>query len=251
MSDATQRRLAAIVSADVVGYSRLIGSDETSTLEALRAHRAELIDPLVAKHSGRIVKTMGNGLLLEFPSVVNAVKCSIDVQDRMVRRNVGVSDDERIELRVGVNLGDIVIEGDDIHGEGVNVAARLQEACRAGGVALSGIAHEDLGNLVDAAFEDGGQQQFKNIARPVQIWRWTPNAALPTAGPATPDKRLELPDKPSIAVLPFDNMSGNPEQEYFSDGISEDIITALSRLRWLFVIARNSTFTYKGQAVDI
>ncbi len=245
------RRLAAIVSADVVGYSRLIGEDEAGTLGALRAHRNELIDPLIAKYGGRIVKTMGDGLLLEFPSVVNAVKCSIEMQDGMVDRNVDIAEDKRIAFRIGINLGDIVTEGDDIHGDGVNVAARLQEASEASGIAISGIAYDGMGKLVDAVFEDAGGQQFKNIARSIQMWRWIPKAASRTAGPATAEKRLELPDKPSIAVLPFDNMSGDPEQEYFSDGITEDIITALSRLRWLFVIARNSTFTYKGRAVDI
>jgi adenylate cyclase len=245
------RRLAAIVSADVVGYSRLIGEDEAGTLGALRAHRNELIDPLIARYGGRIVKTMGDGLLLEFPSVVNAVKCSIEMQDGMVERNVDIAEDKCIAFRIGINLGDIVTEGDDIHGDGVNVAARLQEASEASGIAISGIAYDGMGKLVDAVFEDGGRQQFKNLARSIQMWRWTPNAVLRTAGPAAVGKRLELPDKPSIAILPFDNMSGDPEQEYFSDGITEDIITALSRLRWLFVIARNSTFTYKGRAVDI
>ena len=247
---AEERRLAAIVSTDVVGYSRLMGTDEGGTLAALRAHRAELIDAKIAARGGRIVKTMGDGLLLEFPSVVNAVKCSIALQEGMMERNAELASDTRIEFRIGVNLGDIVTEGDDIHGDGVNVAARLQEASQVNGIAISGIAHDGVGKLVDAVFEDSGPQQFKNIARSIQMWRWTP-AALPTAGPANADKRLELPDKPSIAVLPFDNMSGDPEQEYFSDGVTEDIITALSRLRWLFVIARNSTFTYKGRAVDI
>ncbi len=251
MPDGTKRRLAAIVSADVVGYSRLIGADEAGTLATLRAHRAELIDPLITQHGGRIVKTMGDGLLLEFPSVVGAVTCTLAVQSGIRDRNADKPVDRRIVFRVGVNLGDIVIDGEDIHGDGVNVAARLQETCAPGGLALSGVAYESLGTLVDAAFDDGGLQVFKNIARPVQVWRWSPDggAAAPTA--AAPSAYLKLPDKPSIAVLPFDNMSGDPEQEYFSDGMTEDIITALSRLRWLFVIARNSTFTYKGQAVDI
>jgi adenylate cyclase len=251
MSNETRRRLAAIVSADVVGYSRLIGADESGTLNALRGHRAELIDPLVAKHGGRIVKTMGDGLLLEFPSVVNAVKCSIDVQHGMAARNSGVPEGKRIELRIGINLGDIVIDGDDIHGDGVNVAARLQTASEAGGLALSGVSYESLGSLVDAAFEDGGQQQFKNIARPIQVWRWRPRAPSARVSPTTTDATLPLPDKPSIAVLPFDNISGDAEQEYFSDGLTEDLITALTHWRTFPVIARNSCFAYKNKAVDI
>lgn len=249
MSNETQRRLAAIVSTDVVGYSRLIGADEAGTLGALRAHRAELIDPLIAKHGGRIVKTMGDGLLLEFPSVVNAVKCSIDVQDGMAARNSDVAEDQRIELRIGINLGDIVIDGDDIHGDGVNVAARLQAASEAGGLALSGVSYESLGSLVDAAFEDGGRQQLKNIARPIQVWRWRPSVPLASVG-LIADETLPPPNKPSIAVLPFNNLSGDAEQEYFSDGLTEDLITALTLWRTFPVIARNSCFAYKDKAVD-
>ena len=248
MSEGTQRRLAAIVSADVVGYSRLIGADEASTLAALRAHRSELIDPLIAENGGRIVKTMGDGLLLEFPSVVGAVNCSIAVQLGMVGRNEAVDEDRRLTFRIGANLGDIAIDGNDIHGDGVNVAARLQEACEPGGLALSGVAHESMGNLVDARFSDAGRQQFKNIAREVQVWTWSPEAA---ADPVRDEVPLALPDKPSIAVLPFDNMSGDPEQEFFSDGVTEDIITALSRFHLFFVIARNTSFTYKGSSVDV
>jgi adenylate cyclase len=251
MSEETERRLAAIVSADVVGYSRLIGADEAATLAAMRSHRAEMIDPLIAKHGGRIVKTMGDGLLLEFPSVVNAVKCSIGVQERMFRRNSNVPKDKRIEFRIGINLGDIVIEGDDIHGDGVNVAARLQEVSESGGLALSGIAHESLGSLIDADFEDGGQHQFKNIARPIRTWRWAPHKPSATTSPDLAEKPPALPDKPSIAVLPFDNMSNDPEQEYFSDGITEDIITEISKIPEVMVISRNSTFTYKGKAAKI
>ncbi len=250
MSEGTQRKLAAIVSADVVGYSRLMGADETGTLATLRAHRRELIDPLIAEYGGRIVKTMGDGLLLEFPSVVGAVKCSIKIQRGMAERNAAVPEDRRIIFRVGINLGDIVVDGEDIHGDGVNVAARLQEASEPGGLALSGVAYESLGSLVDATFEDSGRQQLKNIARPVQIWRWSPvEGVAPTA--ETVDVPLPLSDKPSIAVLPFDNMSGDPEQEYFSDGITEDIITALSKYREFTVIARNTTFTFKGSAVGV
>lgn len=251
MPNQAQRRLSAIVSADVVGYSRLIGADESGTLEALRAHRVELIDPLVARHGGRIVKTMGDGLLLEFPSVVNAVKCSIDVQAGMGERNRDVTESKRLEFRVGINLGDIVIDGDDIHGDGVNVAARLQAASEVGGIALSSVAFESLGSLVDAAFEDGGRQQFKNITRPVQIWRWHPGTPSMAGGVAVADEHPPLPSRPSIAVLPFDNMSGDAEQEYFSDGLTEDLITALTLWRSFPVIARNSCFAYKDKAVDI
>ena len=248
MVGGTQRRLAAIVSADVVGYSSLMGTDETGTLDALRAHRAELIDPLIAEGGGRIVKTMGDGLLLEFPSVVAAVECCIAVQTGMAERNSGIADKDAIRFRVGVHLGDIVVEGDDIFGDGVNIAARLQEIGDAGGIANSGTAHENITGRVDAAFADTGDRELKNIERPVRVWRWSPDGVphdLPEADP------LALPDKPSIAVLPFENMSGDPEQEYFADGMMEDIITALSKFRWFFVIARNSTFVYKGQAVDI
>jgi len=238
------------VSADVVGYSRLMGRDEAGTLAALRAHRAELIDAKIAGHGGRIVKTMGDGLLLEFPSVVDATQCMVEIQSRMAERNQGVDEDRRIAFRIGVNLGDIIIEGEDILGDGVNIAARLQEIAQPGGVAISSRVHDDVRDRLDTGFTDTGEQSLKNIARPVRIWQWLPGASA-TAVSKTSDGPLPLPDKPSIAVLPFDNMSGDPEQEYFSDGITEDIITALSRVGWLFVIARNSTFTYKGQALDV
>jgi TolB-like protein/class 3 adenylate cyclase len=248
MSEGTQRRLAAIVSADVVGYSRLMGVDEASTLAALRSHRAELIDGKIAEHGGRIVKTMGDGLLLEFPSVVDATQCVIDVQQAMVGRNEAVDEDKRIVFRIGVHLGDLVVEGDDIFGDGINIAARLEAICEAGGVAISGTAHENVAGRIEAGFADAGEQQLKNISRPVRVWQWMPTTAADKVTAETP---LPLPDKPSIAVLPFDNMSGDPDQEYFADGITEDIITALSRLRWFLVIARNSTFVYKGRSVDV
>ena len=248
MSEGTQRRLAAIVAADVVGYSRLMGVDEAGTLASLRAHRAELIDALIAEHGGRIVKTMGDGLLLEFPSVVDATQCMVEVQQGMAARDEGVDEARRITFRIGVNLGDIIIEGEDILGDGVNIAARLQEFATPGGIAISNRVHEDIRDRLDAAFEDVGEQSLKNIARPVRIWQWSPGVlAAPMAG----DAPLTLPDKPSIAVLPFDNLSGDPEQEYFADGMTEDIITELSRFEDLFVIARNTTFTYKGQRVDV
>jgi len=250
MVEGTQRRLAAIVSADVVGYSRLMGVDETGTLAALRAHRSALIDPKIAEQGGRIVKTMGDGLLLEFPSVVNAVKCVIEVQQGMAERNEGIDEVRRITFRVGVNQGDIIIEGDDIHGDGVNVAARLQGIAEPGGVSISDRVHEDVRNRLDAVFEDTGEQDLKNIARPVRVWRWASGATVVSES-KTGDPTPTLPNKPSIAVLPFENMSGDPEQEYFADGMTEDIITELSRFDDLFVIARNTTFTYKEQRVDV
>jgi TolB-like protein/class 3 adenylate cyclase len=249
MAEGIQRRLAAIVSADVVGYSRLMGVDETGTLAALRAHRAELIDAKIAEHGGRIVKTMGDGLLLEFPSVVDATQCVIEVQKGMAERNQGVDEDRRITFRVGINLGDIIIEGEDILGDGVNIAARLQEIAEPGGVAVSGRVHEDVQDRLDDKFADAGEKELKNIARPVRVWRWTQDIIAVSVPPTA--EVLPLPDKPSIAVLPFDNMSGDPEQEYFSDGVTEDIITALSKFRWFFVTARNSTFVYKDTAIDI
>ena len=252
MTERIQRRLAAIVSADVVGYSRLIGMDETGTLAALRAHRAEMIDPKIAEHGGRIVKTMGDGLLLEFPSVVDATQCMVEIQTGMVERNQDIDEDQRIIFRVGINLGDIIIEGEDILGGGVNVAARLQEIAEPGGVSISRRVYEDVQERLDAIFDDSGEQSLKNIARPVQVWRWSPaETSAAIAMETVTGEVLPIPDKPSIAVLPFDNMSGDPEQEYFADGMVEDIITALSRSPWLFIIARNTTFTYKGENVDV
>jgi adenylate cyclase len=249
-----QRRLAAIVAADVVGYSRLMGRDESGTLARLRAHRTDLIDPAIAAHGGRIVKTMGDGLLLEFPSAVDATRCAIEVQMAMAVRNADVPEGERIVFRIGLNLGDIIIDGDDIHGDGVNVAARLEAEASAGGIVLAGAVHDAVSGRVKATFEDLGELSLKNIERPVRAYRVRVEGAAapaPVAVPAPADVPLALPDKPSIAVLPFQNMSGDPEQEYFADGIVEDIITALSRFKSLFVIARNSSFTYKGRAVDI
>ncbi len=244
-----ERRLAAIVSADVVGYSRLMGVDESGTLAALRSHRSELIDPLIAEHGGRIVKTMGDGLLLEFSSVVAAVEYALKMQKGMAERNVSAADDKLIQFRIGVHLGDVVVDGDDIFGDGVNISARLETFCEANGVAISGTAQENIAGRIDASFVDVGEQELKNITRPVRVWQWSNHPAL--AAVATEHELPPLPDKPSIAVLPFENMSGDPEQEYFADGIAEDVITALSRFRSLFVIARNSSVTYKGQAADI
>jgi adenylate cyclase len=243
------RRLAAILAADVAGYSRLMGADEEGTLERLKALRRELVDPKIAEHRGRIVKTTGDGLLVEFASVVDAVRCAVAVQQAMPERNTGVEADNRIELRIGVNLGDVIVEGDDLYGDGVNIAARLEALAEPGGICLSGAAHEQVRDRLDIAFDDLGEQQVKNIARPVRTYGValgaSSRAALPVGAP------LPLPDKPSLAVLPFQNMTGDAEQEYFVDGMVDEITTAIARLPWLFVIARNSAFTYKGKPVDV
>jgi TolB-like protein/class 3 adenylate cyclase len=248
-----ERRLAAILAADVAGYSRLMGEDEAGTLARLRAHRRELIDPKIAEHKGRIVKTTGDGLLIEFPSVVEAVACAAAVQRGMAERNVSTPEDQRIVFRVGINLGDIIVEGDDIHGDGVNVAARLEGIAEPGGICVSATVRDHIGDRLDLALDDIGDQSLKNIARRVRVYRVRPAgmASGTTAASVETAPLPALPDKPSIAVLPFQNMSGDPEQEYFVDGMVEEIITALSRIRWLFVIARNSSFTYKGHAVDV
>ena len=256
-----ERRLAAILAADVAGYSRLMGRDEAGTLARLKALRRELIDPMVAEHRGRIVKTTGDGLLIEFPSVVEAVACAITVQSGMGSRNAATPEDRRIEFRVGINSGDIIVEDGDIHGDGVNIAARLEGVAEPGGICVSAIVHDQVRDRLDCVFEDLGEQNLKNIARPVRVYRVEsgigPRASRPLSGvdaggtAAVQPAALPLPDKPSIAVLPFQNMSGDPEQEYFVDGMVEEIITALSRIRWLFVIARNSTFTYKGRPIEV
>ena len=242
-----ERRLAAILAADVAGYSRLMEADEEGTLERLKALRRELVDPKIAEHKGRIVKTTGDGLLVEFASVVDAVRCAVAVQQAMPERNTGVAADNRIEWRIGINLGDVIVEGEDLYGDGVNIAARIEALADAGGVFVSNTVHDQVRDRLPFTFEDLGEQQVKNIARPVRVFR--AQLGMPNAG--APPPALALPDKPSIAVLPFQNLSGDPEQEYFADGMVEEIITALSRIRWLFVIARNSTFTYKGQAIDV
>jgi adenylate cyclase len=242
------RRLAAILAADVAGYSRLIGADEGGTLQALKAIRAELIDPTIAAHNGRLVKTTGDGLLVEFGSVVDALNCASEVQAGMAERNTPMPADKRIEFRIGINMGDIVVEDGDIFGDGVNVAARLEGLAEPGGICVSGRVQEDAVGKLDLAFEDMGEQALKNIARPVRAYS-VATGSVSAATQETP--ALALPNKPSIAVLPFANISGDSEQEYFADGMVEEIITALSRIRWLFVIARNSTLTYKGRAVDV
>jgi len=242
---ATTRRLAAILAADVAGYSRLMGEDEEGTARALREHHAAA-DPLVARHGGRIVKTTGDGVLIEFGTIVGAVECGLALQRLATERNAGVADDRRMEWRIGIHLGDVLVEGDDILGDGVNIAARLEGIAEPGGICISEGAFRQVRGKVDAGFTDIGEQRLKNIARPIRAYRMAREQSRETQVLALP-----LPDKPSIAVLPFANMSGDPEQEYFADGMVEEIITALSRIRWLFVIARNSSFTYKGQAVDV
>ncbi len=288
-----ERRLTTILAADVVGYSRLMAADESGTLASLKALRRELIEPKTAEHHGRVVKLMGDGTLMEFGSVVDAVTFAVDVQRAMALRNTGVPEDQRITYRMGINIGDIIVEGDDIYGDGVNIAARLEGLAEPGGICVSQPVHTQIEGKVDLAFEDLGEQEVKNIPKPVPVFKvlldapaseHTPVAAAkarrslrwpmvaaglavllivagialwqrpwePRVEPASVEAMaFPLPDKPSIAVLPFANMSGDPEQEYFSDGITEDLITDLSKISGLFVIARNSTFSYKGQQVKV
>ena len=248
-----ERRLAAVVAADVVGYSRLMEADETGTLARLKTHRIELIDPAIAKNRGRIIKTTGDGMLLEFHSVADAVLCAAEIQRRMARRNTDVSPARCIQFRIGINLGDVIAEENDIFGDGVNVAARLEALAEPGGIYVSGAVRDQVGDRLDEiAFEDLGDQNVKNIARPIRVFRvrLEPDATIaPESGDAA--VATTIPKKPSIAVLPLVNMSGDPEQEFFSDGLTEDIITELSRFRDLLVISRNSTFVYKGKAVKV
>jgi adenylate cyclase len=246
-AERVERRLAAILAADVAGYSRLMGADEEGTLAQLKTHRRVLVDPKIAEHRGRIVKTTGDGMLVEFASVVDALRCAIGVQRGMAERNAQVPQEKRIEFRMGINVGDIILDGDDIYGDGVNIAARLEGLAEPGGICVSGRVQEYARGKLEIAFEDLGEQNLKNIERSVRVYRAKLNG--PAAAAARP--ALPLPDKPSIAVLPFQNMSGDREQEYFADGIVDDIITALTRMRWLFVIARNSSFIFKGRSVDV
>jgi adenylate cyclase len=244
-----ERRLAAILAADVVGYSRLMGVDDSATLMALNAHRKQLVDAKIDEYKGRIVKLTGDGMLVEFPSVVNAVACATEIQVKMRERNADVPESRRIEFRVGVNVGDVIVEGDDIFGDGVNVAARLEGIATPGGIAISGAVRDHLGNRLGLAFEDIGEQSLKNIERPVRVFRVTLDQPLSTGSAVAP--RSAERGKPSVAVLPFTNMSGDPEQEYFADGITEDIITDLSKVSGLSVIARNSVFAHKGKHADV
>src|SRR6266481_6291965 len=246
-----ERRLTAILAADVVGYSRLMGANESGTLATLDALRTDFVNPKIAQHQGRMVKLTGDGMLVEFPSVVNAVACAAEMQRGMRDRNSGVPQDRRLEFRIGVNVGDVIVQGEDIFGDGVNVAARLESIATPGGITISGPVRDHLGNRLDLAFEDMGEQTLKNIERPVRVYRVCLDT--PTAQ-GTRDKvamQHEPSGKPAIAVLPFNNMSGDPEQEYFSDGITEDIITDLSKVSGLLVTARNTAFTYKGKAVKV
>jgi TolB-like protein/class 3 adenylate cyclase/Flp pilus assembly protein TadD len=250
-----ERRLAAIMAADIAGYSRLMGVDEEGTLRQLKAHRKELVDPKITEHRGHIVKTTGDGMLVEFVSVVDAVRCAVDIQRGMVERNADVPAESCIQFRVGINVGDIISDNNDIYGDGVNVAARLEALAEPGGIIVSRNVYDQVRDKLSFGFEDMGEQTVKNIARPIGVHRvslvenTTPVVVKADAVAATIG--VSSVDRPSIAVLPFANMSGDPEQEYFADGISEDIITGLSKLRWFFVIARNSSFTYKGKAVDV
>ena len=235
--DQIQRKLTAILVADVVGYSKMMANDDEATLLALRTHRREVFDPEIRNHNGRIVKLMGDGTLVEFNSIVDAVSCAVAIQ----QKQSGI--DGAIELRIGVNLGDIIVDADDIYGDGVNVASRLEAHAEPGGICIASVVYQSLDNRAKTEFIDTGEHEFKNIDRPIQVFQWSPGAAKDRLIVNKQD--LSLPDKPSIAVLPFDNMSGDPEQEYFSDGITDDIITELARYRELFVIARHSSFTYR------
>jgi len=253
----TERKLVAIFAADVEGYSRLMGSDEVATLRDLTKRRA-ILDGLIASHRGRIANTAGDSVLAEFGSAVDAVQCAVEAQAALAGANAGLSLDRHINFRIGVHVGDVMVKGGDLFGDGVNIAARLQTLAKAGGTCISGAAHDQVRKILPFAFADLGAQQVKNIEEPIRAFAVTTKGAGAPAypagsssAPADNNTQLQLPDRPSIAVLPFQNMSGDPEQEYFADGMVEDITTALSRVKWLFVIARNSSFTYKGKAVDI
>jgi TolB-like protein len=248
-----ERRLAAILATDVVGYSRLMELDEAGTLTELKAHRRDLIEPAISQHHGRTVKLMGDGALVEFASVVDAVMCSVAIQTGMMKRNDAVAKDRRIDLRAGIHLGDIIVEGEDIYGDGVNIAARLEALAVPGGICISQQAYDQVETKLNLQFEDLGPHKIKNIARPIHLWGWAPEGdgkKFAAAGPKQGKSSL-IYDRPTIAVLPFTNMYSDPGQEYFSDGITEDIITALSRCRWLHVVARNSAFAFKGKSVDV
>ncbi len=246
-----ERRLAAILAADVVGYSRLIRSNEDGTLAALKAIRTDVINPLIATHGGRVVKLMGDGMLVEFASVVDAVRAAVEMQQAMAERNGNLSEEKRIEFRVGINMGDVVIEGDDIHGDGVNVAARLEGLAKPGGICVSGNVYEEVRDRTDLPFEDMGEQEVKNINRPLRVWRWVAERSGVTIDAIVTSGAPSLPKKASIAVLPLDSMSDSRDYQYLADGMTEDIITLLARIPSFFVIARNSSFSYKGKQPDI
>src|SRR5438309_9890698 len=244
-----ERRLTAILAADVVGYSRLMGADEAGTLAALKSVRTDFIDGKVAEHQGRIVKLTGDGMLVEFPSVVTAVACAAEVQRGMRDRNADVPQESRMECRIGVKLGDVIVEGEDIFGDGVNVAARLESIAPVGGITVSQSVRDHVGKRLDLIFEDMGERRLKNIERPIRVYSISLDA--PSSGQTNDTASAHREERPSIAVLPFINMSGDPEQEYFSDGITEDIITDLSKVSSLSVVARNTAFTYKGKTVEV
>jgi TolB-like protein len=244
MADRQQRRLAAILAADIAGYSALMGADEARTLRDLKEHQAVIL-PMIDDHGGRVIDTAGDGVLAEFGSVVNAVECAVAIQETMAKRNADIEADRQIQFRIGINLGDVMYDETRIYGDGINVAARLESIAEPGGICLSNKVYEDVRGKVQLAYEDIGEQELKNISQLVRVYRVRATASPPAA------KRLALPDKPSIAVMPFQNLSADPEQDYFADGMVEEIITALSRIRWLFVIARDSTFTYKGKTMDV
>ncbi len=245
-----EQRLAAVLAADMVGYSRLMEADEEATLARLKTHRLEVVDPAISKNSGHIIKSTGDGLLVEFGSVSDAVLCAIEIQHRMQRRNGDIPEDRRIEYRIGINLGDIIFDRGDIFGDGVNLAARLEQMADVGGICVSQAVHEQVAKRLDVEFDDLGEKSLKNISRPVRVWR-ARIADIDAIRPGAPAQRGKDVMKPSIAVLPFANLSGDREQEYFVDGLTEDIITELSRRHELFVISRNSTFVYKGQSTDL
>ena len=251
---ASTRRLAAILAADVAGYSRLMGADEEGTHERLRAHRRELVDPKIGEHSGRVVKNTGDGMLAEFPSVVDAVRCAAQLQRAMVDREAGVPEDSRIRFRIGINLGDVIVEDDDIFGDGVNVAARLEALADPGGICISRVVRDQVRDKLPYAFEDLGEQSVKNIARPVRVYELRPEAiadlAAPSSAAAPPISLPAVAPRLSIVVLPFANLGNDPEQQYFADGITEDLTTDLSRLAGMLVISRNTAFTYQGKRVD-
>jgi adenylate cyclase len=248
------RRLAAILAADVAGYSRLMGADEEGTHERLKAHRRELVDPKVSEHSGRIVKTTGDGMLVEFPSVVDAVRCAADLQRAMIDREAGLPEDRRIRFRIGINLGDIIVESGDIFGDGVNVAARLEALAGPGGICISRMVRDQIRDKLAYAFEDLGEQSVKNIARPVRAYTLRPEAVAELRTPSVlsiaPIYRPAVVPRLSIVVLPFTNLRNDPDEQYFADGITEDLTTDLSRIADMFVIARNTAFTYKGKSID-
>jgi adenylate cyclase len=246
-----ERRLTAILAADVVGYSRLMRMDEAGTLAALKSIRAEFIEAKIAEHQGRIVKLIGDGVLAEFPSVVSALACAVEMQRNIRERNSDAPADRRIEFRIGVNLGDVIVEADDIYGDGVNVAARLESIAKPGGIVVSHVVRDQVGNRLELAFEDLGEQKLKNIEQPIRVYGVALENTDARNARSTVSSPAKHQEKPSIAVLPFTNMSGDPEQEYFSDGITEDIITDLSKISGLSVVARNTSFTYKGKSVTM